>query len=1609
MLNCRFYSSIFVIFATIFMWSLISVAQSVPSSFVYQGQITKSGGAPLEANPVVFNVRVYSPVNDCLMYEEQHSVNMLGSEGTFSLSIGAGIRSGTDYEDTSNLVSVFRNGVSFTGITTCAAGTSYNALTGHTRKVRIAYNDGGGSVTLAQDFHLQTVPYAWYANSLQGLTASNFVQINPGQNITQANLENLLGGTNYNTLVNLASGTSTTPLSMNNQQIKNLLDPTLAQDAATKNYADTKIAGANVDVTGVGAGVGDGRVLSWNATLSRWEAITPSSITDSTKLPLAGGTMAGNINMNGNQVLNVGHVTLQNLSTITLGKFDNSQETALVGTLAIGNKGATWYNSSTDKIMYWDGNSAEVVGNGSGAGDIEGIVTNAGSALSGGVTSGTATLAVVVDGVTIEVNGTNQLQVRDGAISGVKLGANVIDSSKIADGSIVDADINASAAIAWSKINKTGATAADVGAVAPARAINTNAGSGLSGGGNLSADRNLSINVDNSTVEIATNTLQVRDGGVTNAKINSVSITKISSGPAEYFSYMPGGSECTNNYTLIWDSTLDRWICGALPTSFNALADTDNDTRIQLEESADEDRIRFDTAGTERMIITEAGNVGIGTVAPVVPLAVTANPSDIVLRLQSRTTPASYYTEFTQVDGSATILGNNSDLEVGTRSHRTTLVAGGGGFSGAFSFRTQSNMSYAAAPGFYTPFISGSVVWDPTSGSGNFSVLNLSPTINQTGSASGSYTGILLNATETSVLGTSNRLIDLQVGGSSRFLVTNSGNVGIGSATPTEKLDVDGIVKATGFIGPITATSSTSSSGYTINTDSDNSGSDGGFNVQVNGVNRFVVDSSGLLGVGGIAPSAGASITMAPIDGTNEGAQINWQGAGAYDRWSQDVYQNTMRFITNSTNTNYVQISNIGTGTAGLTVEGNVGIGTTIPDIRLSGRRTLTILDSALSGNLELGSSSADADAKRVGLVTFIDNNATGDKAIAAVVGDTSGSTANNRGGVIGLWTKTDNGGMAERMRISNIGNVGIGTTSPSEKLQVTEGNLFMAPTDGAASMASPSMSQGILRFNNRHDNVGAATANKIVFYDNTTTQRYGMGISAGSMDLFAGLGGGFSFYTNHYDEATPGDLAIRVSPAGNVGIGTATPSAKISVVAPGTIGGTSASVANSGILISGGSGAAQMMIDSNEINVFDEQLYLQGENGLQMRVGDQSNASMINALSILPNANVGIGTTTPNALLHLSGNRSAAAWTTSGIGIRQDAATYTDTSSSGTVGNTAVNVLAQPTLAASSATTYTRASTLLIPSAPAAGANVGITNAFGLDVNTNARFGSRTIFGGGQSLSSATSLVNISAGGGVMNSTSWTTTGVMSATLAATVTDTTGSGTIANRVSNSFAQPTFASTNPVTLTNASTIYIENAPAAGTNTTITNPLALYAPAGNVSFGGNVGIGTTNPGQKLSVAGTIESTSGGVRFPDATTQATSAFGPVFYMNGGSVSTSALAAKIPLDTAFIDTNGSVNTGLNRVIPTKAGYYSVTGKVNVSMTGTGGFTLAAMIYKNGSIYEGYNQLIDYSSSFSQTMTVTTLIYVNGTTDYIELYCGTNSGTASCTGSLNGQYVRP
>jgi hypothetical protein len=67
--------------------------------------------------------------------------------------------------------------------------------------------------------------------------------------------------------------------------------------------------------------------------------------------------------------------------------------------------------------------------------------------------------------------------------------------------------------------------------------------------------------------------------------------------------------------------------------------------------------------------------------------------------------------------------------------------------------------------------------FNAAAGAGNFQPLRVAYTINTTGAQTGTATGIFLNAVETALNGMTHNLLDLQVGGSSRFSVANNGTV----------------------------------------------------------------------------------------------------------------------------------------------------------------------------------------------------------------------------------------------------------------------------------------------------------------------------------------------------------------------------------------------------------------------------------------------------------------------------------------------------------------------------------------------------------------------------------------------------------------------------------------------------------------------------------------------------------------------------------------------------------------------------------------------------------------------------------------------------------------
>jgi len=119
----------------------------------------------------------------------------------------------------------------------------------------------------------------------------------------------------------------------------------------------------------------------------------------------------------------------------------------------------------------------------------------------------------------------------------------------------------------------------------------------------------------------------------------------------------------------------------------------------------------------------------------------------------------------------------------------------------------------------------------------------------------------------------------------------------------------------------------------------------------------------------------------------------------------------------------------------------------------------------------------------------------------------------------------------------------------------------------------------------------------------------------------------------------------------------------------------------------------------------------------------------------------------------------------------------------------------------------------------------------------------------------------------------------------------------------------------------------------------------------------------------------------------------------YNSGTQAISAGTLTKIIVDTEDFDTNNCYDTSNYRFTPNVAGYYQINGKLLIAgTTHTYGFV---GIYKNGSrISEGSYIAVSASESGPN---VSDLIYLNGTTDYVELYgmAITTGGTATFYGN--------
>jgi hypothetical protein len=138
----------------------------------------------------------------------------------------------------------------------------------------------------------------------------------------------------------------------------------------------------------------------------------------------------------------------------------------------------------------------------------------------------------------------------------------------------------------------------------------------------------------------------------------------------------------------------------------------------------------------------------------------------------------------------------------------------------------------------------------------------------------------------------------------------------------------------------------------------------------------------------------------------------------------------------------------------------------------------------------------------------------------------------------------------------------------------------------------------------------------------------------------------------------------------------------------------------------------------------------------------------------------------------------------------------------------------------------------------------------------------------------------------------------------------------------------------------------------------------------------------------------------------------------YVSNNTNFTLASWTKVIFDVEEFDTNNNFSS--SRFTPTVAGYYQISGAVTLFNSAVLMVTARVSIYKNGSFYKAVG--INGGGSNAQIndceQCVSSVVYLNGSTDYVELYCYSNAtgGTPGYSGTagrpdqtfFNGVMVR-
>ncbi len=390
-----------------------------PIGFNISGKITKTSTNTVVTGVVDFRIRVLSP-NGCELYSEEHLNKDLSlTGGVYSFVLGLGTSPTNVYSPGSpqakaSLVQVFSNTAptvnSLVGpaASDCLSG-SYAPADGDIRRIRLEFDPGTGWTYLNPYHEIRSVPFSYHAENssnadkLGGVLASQYIKSTdlattiPGVETdpnVQAFAKTALptcaagqvlrsNGTTLSCIADanggappLATTTSTgviqvgTGLLVDGSGILSVDDLAMSKITGLSAALDGKLS-----LSALPSCTAD-KTMAWNSvtdTMSCLDiSITAADVSDfntavdaritaadtgSPKLPLAGGTMTGAINLDGNNLLNTGDITMSATKSLKVGEFSQVQENALA--LVAGHRGTTWYNYDLNALRFWDGTAKQ--------------------------------------------------------------------------------------------------------------------------------------------------------------------------------------------------------------------------------------------------------------------------------------------------------------------------------------------------------------------------------------------------------------------------------------------------------------------------------------------------------------------------------------------------------------------------------------------------------------------------------------------------------------------------------------------------------------------------------------------------------------------------------------------------------------------------------------------------------------------------------------------------------------------------------------------------------------------------------------------------------------------------------------------------------------------------------------------------------------------------------------------------------------------------------------------------------------------------------------------------------------------------------------------------